>query len=917
MRRRWAQLAVAARIARRDAARSRGRTALVASMVGLPVLVASVLAVLLVSAVPTEATMLRVALGDEIEARVELSCAGVAEQDEYGNGSCTVHGAMLRTDQVQPDLVEVLPAGTTLVPEARGEVEAEGAVGRRHHLTYTEVDVSVAAVADVFRLHEGRLPRTEDEVALARRVSDGLVPAVGERLTLRVDDASREVTVVGVLAHADEGPDVLALPGAGPVAVEPDPMLGTPPRWYVDSPAPVDWATVRDLNRLGVMVLSRAVVLDPPDPAEMPAHLTGGWLTADSRTAALAAAAVGAGLLEAVLLIGPAFAVGARRSVRDLALLATVGAERRDLRRVVLLGAVVIGGGASLVGATVGAGLGLAVAWVLGERLGTFPNLVVPWPYLAGFVVLGVVVATTAAWLPARRASRVDVVAALGGRRAEQHPHPAVPVSGAAAVVLGGAIAVVGAAARSTAFALVGTAMCVLGLVAASGALVALVARLAPHLGVAARLALRDAARQRGRTAPAVAAVLAAVAGATAGAVYLAADDARRAEAWTQATAMGSVQVALTGAEQDAPAELEDRLAAVTAALEGRLPGDVAPVVSYLPPSGDVHLSAFVARAPAQACPLGESDADLAEAEVARLLDDPRCAADVGWSSTAVWPAGGGMAPLVDDGTFVALAGLPGAEEAAAAVRGGAALVNDPRAVWPDGTARVTVSSFDLSGWGESYEEVVDLELPAHVVDWPDVLWDVVLPVDVVDELAPLGGRVGPVGLLARPLGAAPDEVELREALRAVDPDLSVAVQGPYRGELAVTLLLVVAATAVVGLGATWIVVGLAAAESRADLATLAAVGASPRTRRRVAGAQAGVVTVTGTALGLVAGLLLAALLVHMRATTGYEDGFGPWELVVPWGAVGVIGLGLPAAGVLVAMAATPSRLPLVRRIAT
>ncbi|NCT92201.1 ABC transporter permease, partial [Cellulomonas sp. APG4] len=487
MRRRWAQVAVAARIARRQAARSRGRTALVASMVGLPVLVASTLAVLLVSGVPTEATMLRVALGDELEARVELSCAGIAEQDEYGNGSCTVHGAMLRTEQLEPDLAAALPAGTTLVHEARGEVEAEGAAGRRHHLTYVEVDVSVAEVADVFRLHQGRLPRADGEVALSRRVSDGLVPAVGDRLTVRVGDASREVTVVGVLSYAHEGPDVLALPGAGPVALEPDPVLGAPARWYVDSPVPVDWATVRDLNRLGVTVLSRAVVLDPPDPAEMTTDLESGWLATDSRTAALTAAAVGAGLLEAVLLIGPAFAVGARRSVRDLALLATVGAERRDLRRVVLLGAVVIGGGASLAGAVVGAALGLGVAWVAGERFGTFPNLVVPWPYLAGFVVLGVVVATAAAWLPARRASRVDVVAALGGRRAEQHPHPAVPVIGVVAVLLGGMLAVAGAMARSTALALLGTALGVLGLVTASGAVVALVARLAPRCGVATR----------------------------------------------------------------------------------------------------------------------------------------------------------------------------------------------------------------------------------------------------------------------------------------------------------------------------------------------------------------------------------------------------------------------------------------------
>lgn len=59
-------------------------------------------------------------------------------------------------------------------------------------------------------------------------------------------------------------------------------------------------------------------------------------------------------------------------------------------------------------------------------------------------------------------------------------------------------------------------------------------------------------------------------------------------------------------------------------------------------------------------------------------------------------------------------------------------------------------------------------------------------------------------------------------------------------------------------LGASGIASGLAAAEGRADLSTLAAVGASPGLRRRLAASQAVVTGGLGTLLGTAAGLVPA-----------------------------------------------------------
>ena len=119
-------------------------------------------------------------------------------------------------------------------------------------------------------------------------------------------------------------------------------------------------------------------------------------------------------------------------------------------------------------------------------------------------------------------------------------------------------------------------------------------------------------------------------------------------------------------------------------------------------------------------------------------------------------------------------------------------------------------------------------------------------------------------------------------------------------------LLAVAAIAGFVTLVGVAISVALSAAEGRADLATLAAVGAAPRRRRALAASQALLVAGLGCAIGLVAGAFVA---FTARATTGSP------EFVVPWGNLAVTAVVVPALAVLVAALFTPSRLPLVRRV--
>ena len=61
------------------------------------------------------------------------------------------------------------------------------------------------------------------------------------------------------------------------------------------------------------------------------------------------------------------------------------------------------------------AGVAIAVVWILGMRATTFPEIAIHLPYalLATIAVLGVVIGVVAAILPARRAAKLEPLAAL------------------------------------------------------------------------------------------------------------------------------------------------------------------------------------------------------------------------------------------------------------------------------------------------------------------------------------------------------------------------------------------------------------------------------------------------------------------------------------------------------------------------
>ena len=396
-------------------------------------------------------------------------------------------------------------------------------------------DLTAPLTAGLVELSAGRWPQTSREVVVnAALLERG--PALDEVLTL--DDGST-LQIVGAAESATTSSRPMVFGQLGAVAPHDDGV----PRSYLFGGDPVSWAQVEELNAIGATVLSRAVLADPPPTSALAPEVR--LLLAGSDEAALTVLVlvVVMVLIEVVLLAGPAFAVGARRQARTLALMAAAGGSPGDARRVVLGSGVVLG----LLGSASGVALGLVVARLLlpvfqglsDARFGPFDVNALHLLAVTGF---GLLSALLAAAVPAFTAARQDVVAVLGGRRGDTRTSRRSPVLGLVLVGAGVAGAAYGArgVARGELFIAGSAIVLVLGMVLVVPVVVVAVAALARRLPLSLRFAARDAARHRTRTVPAVAAVAATVAGVVALGIATSSDEAQNVASYAPRAPLGT-----------------------------------------------------------------------------------------------------------------------------------------------------------------------------------------------------------------------------------------------------------------------------------------------------------------------------------------------------------------------------------------
>ncbi|SCF08502.1 putative ABC transport system permease protein [Micromonospora coriariae] len=124
----------------------------------------------------------------------------------------------------------------------------------------------------------------------------------------------------------------------------------------------------------------------------------------------IAVGLVGLTVLIAVVGVGSTTALSVVERVRESGLLRAIGLSRTGLRTMLTVESGLYG----VIGATIGLLLGVPYAWLAVQTLGINAPLTVPVLPLVGLFVALVVLTALAGVLPARRASRVSPVVALG-----------------------------------------------------------------------------------------------------------------------------------------------------------------------------------------------------------------------------------------------------------------------------------------------------------------------------------------------------------------------------------------------------------------------------------------------------------------------------------------------------------------------
>lgn len=845
---------LALRLARRDALRAKGRSLLVLVMVTFPAIAVVAADVAQATSSVSSVEGLDRRIGSSQALVTAVSGGPVHQLPDPSLGGYTAaddgHGSPSWTD-----LHRAL-GGERPVTELRSrELKIRTELGLLS-VGASGLDLHDPLTAGLFRLTDGRLPASRDEVAVNASLADRGF-GVGEHLTL---NDGRVLTVVGTAESASERtqPQLVGALGLLP----PTPGYR---QWLVGG-GPVTWDDVRAVNRVGAIALSRAVVEHPPSANDLPPQLRYAMSTDRTQIYTVLALVGVMALLEVVLLAGPAFAVGARRQSRNLALISANGGTPKQSRRVILGSAVVLG----MVGAVVGVGLGILLGRVLLPMLQPmsdtyFGPFQIRWDHVLGIAAFGLLSAVLAAVVPAWIASRQDVVAVLAGRRGDRAASRRSPFVGLVLLCVGVVLAVLGARQGAGDLLIAGAAVVsVFGMIFLVPVVVVTVARLGRRFPLPLRYAVRDAARHRTRTVPAVAAVAATVAGVVALSIANTSDQAQAKAEYTDQLPIGDG--ALSGAPaKDWPAVrtvVHEQLPDVTQTeILGLRDGHGRQAVRFAVPGRTDYSFGYAARFRA---------------------------------STLVGADALSLTPLAGDALARARSVLE---------RGGAVVMTNE----PVSATTVRVSA----------EHAPAVEVPAVYVDYGTY------------GMAPMLGIVSPalahrLGQSTRPVGlhlhgasiTSGEQDRLTQALGVLSRPPDVYVEHGYQvdGTEKVVLWILFGLAGILMLGGTLTATFLALSDARSDLATLSAVGASPRMRRGVAAAYAVSVGLVGALLGAAVGFIPGVAVSYPLTRTFTGEGPSHY-LSIPWlEIVGLVVL-LPVLTALVVGLLARSRLPLVARV--
>jgi hypothetical protein len=550
-------------------------------------------------------------------------------------------------------------------------------------------------------------------------------------------------------------------------------------------------------------------------------------------------------LAEVAFIAGAAFATGTRRRLREIGLMGANGADISQMKTSLIGEGLVAGIAAGVSAAGVGLGL-LALGRPLlqqfvDRRIDAFPLTVID---LVGPILVAVIACVIAAWLPAKTASHVPTLTALQGRMPVGEPKRWIIPVGVGLTGFGTLLLAVGLGTASdtgSAVALLGAVLMIGGAALLAGPIVAWVSKHSERFPITSRIVLRDSGRQRGRAAAAVSATMVILMAPVAGLAGLAGNEASQA---IYGLPGGDPQILIEGhydEDYNLSALTEDDLAEVAA----RLPGARIARFDAL----DV-LVEYPAELEARKTGNSEDEggyyispfrAAVANKELLALLDN---------ETLDVYLADEGMVLLGVARRETTIA-IDGEEATVSEVPLPVTRYAFPRLLVTEETAARLGGETRLTALVE-----VDSRFQNPFASPFDPLWE-----DGAETFATNGGGSDNGGPMI--------------------------------------LMLIFLATMLIVLIVVATITALSAAEADSDLRTVVAVGATNSIRRRYLGLQSGLHTLIGAVLAVPLTLLLYKTAI--ATTGGYRSvgNFGMWDsstLVVPWGGLALLVLGLPLA---------------------
>nr|WP_202494906.1 FtsX-like permease family protein [Streptomyces sp. SID4982] len=703
-------------------------------------------------------------------------------------------------------------------------------------------------------LTSGHAPRGAGEALLDADTASKKHVRVGDALTVQAQPGTFRVRVVGIATFRTTNPGAALVFLDGATAGRQ--LLGSANRATAISVDAAPGVTDPDLKRrVGAAIGGGYELKTAAEQAKSAAANLGGFLDVIKY---VMLGFAGIAVLVGIFLIVNTFSMLIAQRTRELGLLRALGADRRQVRRSVLLEALLLG----VVGSTLGLAAGIGLAYGLIRLMSLFgmnlkaAEMVIGWSTPVAAYVVGVGVTFVAAYLPARRAATVSPMAALSDAEIAGVDKPltgravagaVIGVAGAAA--LAGCVAATKTAPAASLLAL-GVILTLIAVVIAGPLLVRPVIRVLggafPALfGSVGRMSQRNALRNPRRT------------GATAAALM--------------------VGLALVGGMSVASASMS---ASFDRQIDRTLGADfIVQSTNFTPFSDEVRRTVLGTEGvglvvPQRITPLAVRMPDGRRVQTAAAAYGPRLD-DV----VHLTYARGGTGSALADGRLAMDAGF--ARDHGARV--GSVLPVE----FPGGrVARLTVGA------------LTNLESPEGFGTQGGIF----LGLGTVDEYVP-GGQDSVLYVNAAPgTDAAALRFSLESALKSY-PQLQVRDQADYKklvhDQISVLLFLVYA---LLGLAIVIAVLGvvntlaLSVVERTREIGLLRAIGLSRRQLRRMIRLESVVIAVFGAVLGLALGLVWGVCGQQVLALRGLK------ELQVPWGTIVAVVIGSAVVGVVAAL---------------